>query len=218
MKAKVVAETPTEKVVESKRREIVNMHSVPAILGTSILTPVGSAMAFSSFVGDNPIMGAGIAAGTTLTFFLLAQGRSFNAMVKHYAGVGQTKSDFKKLLNEGDRLEIGEVQYTRFPNLFLKDTLLSNKYAMKQLSTHQVKSFVKKTKGKIVFEQVLTELPMKTWGHTFDELLQNDGIEEQDVASFKIPAGTGYFDAQSKGTIDEYKAKLDAGEPVAIEA
>lgn len=220
MKAIVVSETPTEKVIERRRRKLVSLgvDTPGALLVNIIAFPTVFMGSLGSALDANPIQGGAFLAAGLVSFVASTRGRGLKSTIKEFTGVDKSKKEFNASLTEGQRIQIGETRFTKKPNSFVSNLPGQRLYEEKQLATHEVKSYVKKTNGKLVFEQVIKEMPLKTWEQTFAELVENAGLEMVDVSSHQLPDDTSYFECQSKGTLGEYKARLEDKPPAEIEA
>lgn len=220
MKAVIVSETPTEKVIERRRRKLVTLGvDTPIGLLINITTaPTVLIGTLSAFMDANPMQGGAFLAAGLVSFVASTRGKGLESTIKEFTGVDKNKKELNASLTEGQRIQLGEPQFTKKPDSFKNGSWTGKLYEDKNLSTHEVKNYVKKTNGKLVFEQVITELPMHTWFQTFSELVDNSGLEMVDVSSNPVPDDSRYFFARSKGTLDEYKANLHGSTPTKIEA
>lgn len=218
MKAEIVSETPTQKVIERSKPELFHMGFEVRMFLAGMLCPAVSMASFIGLAnGDPMVVASALSLGTT-AFVAMTRGKNFNKTVKEFTGVTVTKKELQKTLAEGERMQQGDTQYTKTPEAFSNSMKARKWFEDKRLATHEVRSYAKKVDGKMVFEHVVTELPLKTWEQTFTELVGNAGLEMVDVSSNQLPKGTSYFESQSKGTLNEYKAKLDSTNPAEIEA
>jgi hypothetical protein len=208
MKAIVVSETPTEKVVDRSKRGFDASSDLTFVSSIFVGVPTLIAM-IAGFASGEAIIGSLATMGGASLIYLLGQGDGFNTTLRKYTGQSQTKKEFRKLLGEGETLEVGKVFFTDDPQTLTGKGYSSQRYTdYKQIATHQVRHFVKKVNGKIAFEQVITELPLQTWKHTFDELLKNDGLDRNNLEAIQIPYEKTYEGAEARGKVKEYREAL----------